>query len=639
MQKTNAEWRQDTDINGDEGEGLTDAEYGIAGNSNTTHEHEALGSASPSRRQSSAAAAAGSSGSFISQKWKYMICITLFFIFIIYEIGTHLNAHLEDSTRVTHDYQPLVGSQGEIHEDIMKKKKNHSSNYYYDGMDDMIIDDDMALVEDGTTTSHVSVDMKSYSVNSSGDLKSTDTIADDDDDDDDDVNDDDNDSDEPIREVGSDHQHPSAVSGDGANENKTKGNDEINTDGPIKSPPLSEDKSHPRIACFMDLSDHDASAESSCHNSINLQSSTTTTMTNIDSIPIQVMENTAGGKSGKGGDDDYVGIFDDEETEGCKLSAPTYQAKAAAPSTCNEVHATPFRFGPSDHEPLLGRDNPYPSRHSIKYLTSGGFRSVWTITQLYSHEMEDRVIMKTNMLRRGWGSYYADQNRRDILIMEQAGGSPQSVEMNTQQHDASPIIGSNVLPVYQYCAFTSIVPFATAKPLDEYVNYQWKKHKGMSAEEIYLLALQAARGLYQMHLYQDGKATNTHADVKPPQFLLFDRPGREDAVPVLQLNDFNRAKFLTRNQRTNETCPFQMCNVHHKGSLYRSPEEYMKCADQVRIGISAISIIIVTFLLLNHVTHCSNPSIGGYNRRVFFRRCILLPVVRRASAMVLYIGI
>ena len=40
--------------------------------------------------------------------------------------------------------------------------------------------------------------------------------------DDDDVNDDDNDSDEPIREVGSDHQHPSAVSGDGANENKTK---------------------------------------------------------------------------------------------------------------------------------------------------------------------------------------------------------------------------------------------------------------------------------------------------------------------------------------------------------------------------------------------------------------------------------
>lgn len=216
----------------------------------------------------------------------------------------------------------------------------------------------------------------------------------------------------------------------------------------------------------------------------------------------------------------------------------------------------------------------YPSRHQIKYLTSGGFRAVWTVTQLDESLAEDRVIMKTNIMGRGWSSSYLDQNRRDILISEQAGSSPFSQPVH-----------SNVLPVYQYCAFSSIVPFSTAGPLDQYVQGREKKGDLMSAEEQYMLAMQAARGLYQMQLYSNGKATVVHVDVKPPQFLLFDRPEsnnakEENKFPVLQINDFNRGKFLTRSVKDNETCPFQMCNVHHKGSLYRSPEEYMKCADQ-----------------------------------------------------------
>ena len=107
---------------------------------------------------------------------------------------------------------------------------------------------------------------------------------------------------------------------------------------------------------------------------------------------------------------------------------------------------------------------------------------------------------------------------------------------------------------------------------------QEKKGDLMSAEEQYMLAMQAARGLYQMQLYSNGKATVVHVDVKPPQFLLFDRPEsnnakEENKFPVLQINDFNRGQFSTRSVKDYETCPFQMCNVHHKGSLYRSPEE------------------------------------------------------------------
>ena len=115
----------------------------------------------------------------------------------------------------------------------------------------------------------------------------------------------------------------------------------------------------------------------------------------------------------------------------------------------------------------------------------------------------------------------------------------------------------------------------------------------MTAKEQYTLALQAARGLYQAQLYKGGKATHVHADVKPPQFLLFDRPATSDNtnsndgdesstldnLPIMQINDFNRGKFLTRSIQTKNTCPFHMCNVHHKGSTYRAPEELLRCSD------------------------------------------------------------
>mmetsp|Transcript_33219 Transcript_33219/g.70782 ORF Transcript_33219/g.70782 Transcript_33219/m.70782 type:complete len:293 (+) Transcript_33219:350-1228(+) len=176
--------------------------------------------------------------------------------------------------------------------------------------------------------------------------------------------------------------------------------------------------------------------------------------------------------------------------------------------------------------------------------------------------------MKTNQLRRGWSSRYLDQNRRDILISERAGNSIE----------------------HSYCAFSSVVPFATAGVLDDYVHDRLERGDVMSAEEQYALAMQAARGLYQAHLYCYGRAAHAHADVKPAQFLLFDRPRRSrrgrnatnvlSGMPAMQLNDFNRGNFLTRSVVTNETCPFRMCHVHHKGSLYRSPEEYMECADQ-----------------------------------------------------------
>ena len=351
------------------------------------------------------------------------------------------------------------------------------------------------------------------------------------------------------------------------------------------------------------------------------------------------------------------------ETETCKFSDASYQALHAAPSTCNDVHAISFDFDVHNRRsrPLVTRTGrttsktrtnatlfrvPYPSDHITSYLTHGGYREVFAIA--YRNDEHERVILKTNRVgKKGWSAYLLDKYRRDILVSERAGTSPAFI---------FPSARSGVCPVYQYCAFTSVSPHSDVGPLDKYVTGRkltgtMKRDAGegtittstslgmaptntMEPTEIYVLAMQAARGLYQAHLYRDGRATNVHADIKPDQFLLFrrgtverdvegrqrrrrkDGPSADDNdddeeestmiaattgtittravlanpnVPILQIQDFNRGRYLTRSivedgdhndDDIDTTCPFRMCGIKHRASTYRSPEEYMDCADQ-----------------------------------------------------------
>ncbi|KAL3807246.1 hypothetical protein ACHAXA_007979 [Cyclostephanos tholiformis] len=159
----------------------------------------------------------------------------------------------------------------------------------------------------------------------------------------------------------------------------------------------------------------------------------------------------------------------------------------------------------------------------MSYLTHGGYREIFVMTSRGGGGGE-RVILKTNKVKRkGWSAYLLDKHRRDILVSERAGASPYVEDLP-----------SGVCPVYQYCAYTSISPFSDLGPLDKYVEGRrlgrteeaatstymssgMASTNAMGATEVYVLAMQAARGLYQAHL----------------------------------------------------------------GSTYRSPEEYMDCADQL----------------------------------------------------------
>lgn len=114
------------------------------------------------------------------------------------------------------------------------------------------------------------------------------------------------------------------------------------------------------------------------------------------------------------------------------------------------------------------------------------------------------------------------------------------------------------------------------------------------------LALQAARGLYQAQLYWDGKPTFVHADINPSQFLVF--LPHSNKLPILQINDFNQGRFLTRSVSNNKTCPFQDCSKNQRGGRYHPPEQFTKCIDQ-DAGIDTFSLGGVFFFLLTNGFH------------------------------------
>jgi hypothetical protein len=251
-------------------------------------------------------------------------------------------------------------------------------------------------------------------------------------------------------------------------------------------------------------------------------------------------------------------------------------------STCNDVHSMGLAY-----TSISGSSGGRGQNECVlKHIGNGNYNSVW------KHEsLEDILIMKMHRPSREFSKIDFDRNRRDVLISGRAGRFPNQYN-------------NNVVPVFQYCGFTMVVPLAN-QTLDQYIKNYQKFHDGnlMGATEMFHLAIQAARSLYQAHLYLDGKATTAHSDVKPSQFILFQQQKNHSLdqlnsrVPILQINDFNRCRLLYRS-KNNNTCPFRICGVKHKGSTYRSPEEYMDCADQ-NDSIDVFSLGGVYFYILS----------------------------------------
>jgi hypothetical protein len=104
------------------------------------------------------------------------------------------------------------------------------------------------------------------------------------------------------------------------------------------------------------------------------------------------------------------------------------------------------------------------------YLAKGAKKMAWDVALTDDDQgTEEHYVIKTNKIKAS--SSELDKNTRDALIMERAGRAPNSYE-------------SNVLTMYQYCANSALVPFASKQTLYKYIQ----SGRRVGAFEMYHLA-------------------------------------------------------------------------------------------------------------------------------------------------------
>ena len=282
------------------------------------------------------------------------------------------------------------------------------------------------------------------------------------------------------------------------------------------------------------------------------------------------------------------------ETDECKYPESQFAEKArtnpednvwSPRPICNDIHSIGF-----DWE-LFETRNANSTRPPAKYLTMGGAKCIWQITSRNDDNHEETFIFKSNKMSRHIKRHYFQNTAIDGLISGQLGNPrlQSAIEGKITVSDN----WNHILPMYGYCGLANIVPFAKAGNLREYILRKFNEERKIDPVVSLQLALQAARGLHQVHMFVNGSPSFTHADMNPSQFLVFKD---EDEVPLLQINDFNQGRFLLQNAN-GEVCPYMTCIKNLRGNrcesvdqilcvfinshtrkIDHSPERYIYCA-------------------------------------------------------------
>ena len=216
--------------------------------------------------------------------------------------------------------------------------------------------------------------------------------------------------------------------------------------------------------------------------------------------------------------------------------------------TCNllmEVDHSNLNYLPIFHENHYNNKHDEPvasgSLHSYSALiASGGWRDVWTVENFLRHnsKQEETFILKTMKYEHEFEERNYDRHRRDHVAMERLTAS------------------KFIMNIYGFCGNSGLFEYANGGDLTDSIwyNYHPRKdanEKPWTPEEKMIVAYQAATGLADMHNFaKEGVAAVVHADIAGDQYVYVEEDG------VYKLNDFNRARFLAINSKTNELCNF-----------------------------------------------------------------------------------
>ena len=258
-------------------------------------------------------------------------------------------------------------------------------------------------------------------------------------------------------------------------------------------------------------------------------------------------------------DYDYGQIVTDDEITGCPMIAD-WQWQTVAKPTCNSLHEFGMRM--NQEGPIYSFASPGGK---------GSWKQIWTTSE------DDSIVLKTNKNTEGrdQDGQYADT--KDALVMEQTTFSPY------------------ITNIYGWCRQSSIVEKATGS-LENWVS---NARKNMTSHELLELSIMVSQAASDVHLFHKGVPTVVHSDMKLAQF--FYTLDKKTQRPIVKLNDFNLAKFLTaKPSANNPTTSSDICPRISRGghfTTFRSPEEYTKGAEMTeKIDIVALGSMLYWLL-------------------------------------------
>ena len=204
--------------------------------------------------------------------------------------------------------------------------------------------------------------------------------------------------------------------------------------------------------------------------------------------------------------------------------------------------------------------NEFFSAHSFsKYLAAGYWRDVWSVKNSLRSEHNDNdngnddkksnnnnnvetFVLKSMRYTHDYVPRNYDRHRRDAVAMERLTSS------------------AFVMEIYAACGNSGLFEYADGGSLEDSIYYN-KHHrkkdnfKPWSSKERLVVAYQAISGIADLHNFaKEGVPSIAHTDIHSGQFVYVEETG------LYKLNDFNRARFLPINKKTNEICKYEVGN-------------------------------------------------------------------------------
>lgn len=242
------------------------------------------------------------------------------------------------------------------------------------------------------------------------------------------------------------------------------------------------------------------------------------------------------------------------DTRECKL--PFNWQRKYIP-TCNCIHEHDFTG--------FYRESSTVVEENIRLIASGFWRDVWKIQDLGLPGTW--IAAKTLRTVHPYTARNLDRHRRDALATERTSSSPFTMNM------------------FAFCGHTVLMEYSHEGSLSD-VIWPINGNCTLSAKQRFQYAVEAAKGLVDLQ-YADrpDAATISHTDITPSQFVVLNG--------TLKLNDFNRARFITFDERNGKACAFR---VGMNPGKYRSPEEYAYEDETEKIDVYAIGNVFYSLL-------------------------------------------